>query len=262
MVLGNADYYAQSQIVRNPAIADELLIAASWYLSGKDVQNAYTTISYAPFRDRFCRVFNGGTCANALRAVLATEPTTGKPWVDLLSVSTLVIYRPFFPHTDLSRPPRGWTVSEATTYTVVWKRNTRLPSAGGVVATSEGLTVTEDRAGDRELRLRVDRVGKGGGTVTLSRLDWPGYSVRGARLVDPLDDILVRVAVPAGSEGSTVVVRWAPPGWGVEVTALGTAVLGGGLWAVLMWVVERRRRAATHGAAAPPPVPGAAPAAP
>lgn len=242
MVLGNADYYEKSEIVRNPAIADDLLIAASWYLHPKDVQNGYTTISHRAFRERFCRVFNGGTCTRALTALMSTEPTSGKPWVDLLSVSTLVLYRPFFPDTDLTDPPAGWSVSETTPYTVVWRRDTRLPTAGGVVAASEGLRVEQTTGAAREVALRVDSVGAEGGTVTLSRLAWPGYTVSGGELADPLDDILVRVTVPAGSAGSTITVRWEPPGWKVEVAAWSTAVVGGVLWVLLAWLVRLRHR--------------------
>ena len=251
MVLGNADYYEKSQIVRNPAIADDVLIAASWYLSPKDVQNGYTTISYRVFREKFCRVFNGGTCAGALKALMSKEPTTGRRWVDLLSVSTVVFYRPFFPKTNLSDPPAGWSVSERTPFTVVWKRDERLPTAGGVVATSSGLVVDAQEASGREVRLRVSKVGPQGGTVTFSRLAWPGYSVEGATLAPPVDGMLVRVKVPARSAGSTLTLRWDPPGWRLEMAALWSAVVGGILWVVLAWFLaaRRRRRAVGHAAA-------------
>lgn len=242
MVLGNADYYEKSDIVRNPAIADDLLIAASWYLHPKDVQNGYTTISHRAFREKFCRVFNGGTCAGALTALQTTEPTTGRPWVDLLSVSTLVFYRPFFPKTDLTKAPPGWTVSESTRYTVVWRRDVPLPTAGGIVATSPGLEVDELSRSDREVTLRVNSVGPNGGTATLSRLAWPGYTATGGELADPVDGILVRVAVPAGSAGSTIRVRWEPAGWRVEVAAWSTALVAGALWVLLAWLAQRRRR--------------------
>lgn len=242
MVLGNADYYEKSQIVRNPAIADDLLIAASWYLSPKDVQNGYTTISYRTFREKFCRVFNGGTCAGALKTLLSTEPTTGRKWVDLLSVSTLVLYRPFFAKTNLEDPPGGWSVSERTPYTVVWKRDVRLPTAGGVVATTAGLALDQEQLSDRQVRLRVDKVGPRGGTLTLSRLAWPGYSVKGGELADPVDGMLVRVKVPAGSAGSTIVVKWDPPGWKLEMWALWTAILGALVWAALAGLGRARRR--------------------
>ena len=72
MVLGNA----VSQVVREPAIADDLLMGASWRLDPHDVQNGYTTINFLAFRDRFCRAFNGTTCGKALARVLETEPTS------------------------------------------------------------------------------------------------------------------------------------------------------------------------------------------
>lgn len=238
MVLGNAG----TQVIKNPAIADELLIGASWYLNPKDVQNGYTTISFRTFRDTFCRRFNGGTCTKALGAVLSQEPTTGRPWVDLLSVSTLVLFRPSFPQTDLMLPPEGWSLSAVTDHTVVWTRDERRPTAGGVVAASGQTAVAEELVTDRVVRLRVTTVGSDGGTVTLSRLAWPGYSVEGGELVDPVGGMLVRVAVPAGSAGSTVTLRWDPPGWTIELWALSTAVLAGSAWVILSWLGSRRRR--------------------
>jgi hypothetical protein len=165
--------------------------------------------------------------------------------VDLLSVSTLVLFRPSFRTTDLMSPPAGWSVTSVTRYTVVWRRDERLPSAGGVVATSAGSSVTQERVTDREVRLRVDAVGPQGGTVTLSRLAWPGYSIEGGELLAPLDGFLVHVAIPETSAGSTVTVRWDPPGWTLELWALSTAVLAGSVWAVVAWLGPWRRRQAT-----------------
>ncbi|MFQ6170471.1 hypothetical protein ACK8HX_02595 [Oryzobacter sp. R7] len=241
IVLGNPDYYEKSQMVRNAAIADDVLIAASWYLSEKSVQNGYTTISHRPFRERFCRVFNGGTCTRALAELLEVEPTTGKPWVDLLSVSTVVLYRPYFPDDVERRPPPGWSITDTTDFTVVWNRAEQLPTAGGVVATSGGLAVSEVGVDDRRVRLRVDRVGAQGGTVTFSRLAWPGYRVEGGTLAAPLDDVLVRVEVPPGAAGRTVTLAWSPPGWAIEVAALVTALAGGLLWVLAAAVGSRRR---------------------
>ena len=133
-------------------------------------------------------MFNGATCPRALGAVLSEEPTTGRRWADLLSVSTLVLFRPSFPETDLMQPPEGWSLSAVTDYTVVWTRDERLPTAGGVVATSAQSAVTEELVTDRVVRLRVTSVGPDGGSVTLSRLAWPGYSVEGSS-VAPLEGI-------------------------------------------------------------------------
>lgn len=238
MVLGNAE----TMILRNPAIADELLIGSSWYLSPKHVQNGYTTINFRRFQQKFCRALRGGTCTRVLNALLSRDATTGRQWVDLLSVSSLVFFRPSFPKTDLMQPPAGWTVSEAKDFTVVWKRDQPVPTAGGVVATSAGVTVNEESNTDREVRLRLASVGSTGGTVTFSRLAWPGYSVEGAQLVEPVGGMLVRVAVPAGSAGSTITVRWDPPGWTVELGALWTAMVAGLLWSLLAGLRSRGHR--------------------
>jgi len=238
MVLGTAP----TQVARNPAIANELLAGSTWYLNPKDVQNGYTTIGFRRFHARFCRSYNGGTCVKALPRLLAEEPTTGRQWVDLLSVSTIVLFRGSFPQSPQLVPPSGWSRSAVTDFTVVWTRNERLPTAGGVVATSAQSAVVEELVSPRQVRLRVTAVGPDGGTVTLSRLAWPGYSVQGGELVAPVDRMLVRVAIPAGSAGSTVTVRWDPPGWTLEIAALCMALLGGCLWVGLAWRGSRRRR--------------------
>jgi hypothetical protein len=247
MVLGNAE----TMVARDPAIAEELLIGSAWYLGDKDVQNGYTTINFRRFRDRFCRVYNGGTCAAALPAVRSTEPTTGRPWVDLLSVSTLALFRPSFPEDDLTDPPPGWSLSQVTSWVVVWTRDEPVPTAGGVVWTSAGTSVDEASRTDRSLSLRVRAVGPEGGTVTLSRLAWPGYAVEGGALLAPLDGMLVRVSVPAGSAGSTVTIRWEPPGWRVELAALWSAVLLGLVWVLLRWRSDARRARAAGGIGRP-----------
>lgn len=237
MVLGDPG----AKVPRNPAIADELLIGSAWYLGSKDVQNGYSTIRFREFRDKFCRTVNGDTCAGALRAVTSIEPTSGRSWADLLSVSTVVLYRPSFPEMDLTTPPPGWRVSETGDYTVVWTRIQAVATAGGVVATSDGVAVVEESSTDRAVRLRVTEAGADGGTVTFSRLAWPGYSVDGAELVKPLGGILVRVAVPPSPVGSTILLRWDPPGWTAELWSWFTALLAG-----LSWVVWSSRNAATR----------------
>ena len=174
--------------------------------------------------------------------VLADEPTTGRPWVDLLSISTLVMYRPDFNAARLDRPPAGWTVAAQSQWTVTWVRNHPVPTAGGVVSTSAGVRVSNEQRGTRSVQFRVDRVPAGGGTVVFSRLAWPGYEVSGASLVAPTAKMLVTVHLARVVRRTYRHADWSPPGWRSELAAWWLAVLGGLAWSVAQFVHRTRSR--------------------
>jgi len=243
MVIG--DYGAQS--VTRPGLAKELLVGSTWYRNPATVQNGYSTIRFRAFVARFCRRYNGVTCPGALKAVLAHEATTGRPWVDLLSISTLVMYRPDFKAASLDRPPAGWTIAGTTRWTVTWVRIHPVPTAGAVVATSAGVRISEQHGDSRSVRFRVDRVPAAGGSVVFSRLDWPGYEVSGASLAAPTAKMLVTVRLDPSSAGRSVTVDWSPPGWGSEVAAWWLAVLGGLAWSAAVAVLRMRNRRRVSG---------------
>jgi hypothetical protein len=108
--------------------------------------------------------------------------------------------------------------------------------------TSPGLQVAETLNADRTVRLRVDDVPDGGGTVVLSRLAWPGYTVDGARLVDPLGDQLIRIHIEPEASGDEVVLHFSPPGWAFQLACLFLAVALAISWSVASWLVGRRKR--------------------
>lgn len=238
MLVGDPDAAA----VRDPSVSEDLLIAASWYLNPKPVQSTYTTISFRAFSARFCVGYNGSTCPRAIQELLEREPTTGERWIDLLSVSTLVIFRDSFPADAVASPPPGWREVESTEWIVTWVRDVPRPTAGGVVWSSPGVEVTETHMDDRTLRFRVGEVPDGGGTVVLSRLAWPGYRVDGARLAGPVADQLVTVRVDAESSGQEVRVRYSPPGWMFELFCWFAAVGLGLLWTVFHALVRWREK--------------------
>ena len=228
--------------VRDPSLSEDVLIAASWYLNPNPVQSTYTTISFRAFSARFCVRYNGSTCPRAIQKLQEREPTTGERWIDLLSVSTLVIFRDDFPPDTVASPPPGWREVESTKWIVTWVRDVPRPTAGGVVWSSPGVEVTETQQDDRTLRFRVGEVPDGGGIVVLSRLAWPGYRVDGARLTGPVAGQLLTVRVDAGSSGQEVRVRYSPPGWMFELFCWFAGVGLGVLWTVFHPLVRRRER--------------------
>jgi hypothetical protein len=249
LVIGSYSTQSETQ----PALAKELLVGSEWYRNPAVVQNGYSTIRFRTFIDKFCRQYNGLTCKGMLTAVLADDPTTGKPWVDLLSISTLVMYRPDFTDSRLHRPPPGWAVAATSRSTVTWVRDTPVPAAGGVVSTSAGVSVAEQHEGNQSVRLRVNSVPSGGGTVVFSRLAWPGYTVSGASLAKPTAQFLVTVHLDPSSVGRTVTLSWSPPGWRTEVTAWWLAIVGGLAWSLALVVRSvRRRRSASSGRSGDP----------
>ena len=246
MVIG---YYGK-QSFDQPRLAKELLVGSTWYRNPAAVQNGYSTIRFRTFINRFCRQYNGLTCPSALDAVLAHEPTTGRRWVDLLSISTLVMYRPDFRTAQLAEPPTGWTVAGTSRSTVTWVRNHPVPTAGGVVSASAGVRMSNQHGSAQTVQFRVDRLPAGGGTVVFSRLAWPGYEVSGASLAAPTANMLVTIRLNPSSVGRTVTLAWNPPGWRAEMTCWWLAIIGGLVWfltAVVDRIRTRRRGLASSG---------------
>jgi hypothetical protein len=238
LIVGNYD----AQSVQQPRLSEELLVGSTWYRNPAVVQNSYSTIRFRTFVEKFCRTYNGFTCKGMLKAVLADEPTTGRPWVDLLSISTLVLYRPEFTAARLNRPPAGWTVAATSRSTVTWVRDHPVPTAGGVVSTSPGVSIAEQHESHQTIRFRVNSVPARGGTVVFSRLAWPGYTVSGASLQSPLAKFLVTVHLDPSSAGRTVTLSWSPPGWRTELAAWWLAVAGGLAWSLTLLVLSVRNR--------------------
>lgn len=226
---------------RHPEAAKDILIGSAWYLSGHPVSNSYSTIGFQTYNKRYCFGIVGNTCKGLAHELFTTEPTTGQKRVDLLSASTILLFRPSVKSIADQPPPAGWHVAKEDALVVMWVRDDPIPTAGGIAATSDGTTARLLSSSEREARVRIDTVGPDGGTVTFSRLDWPGYSVTDARQVNPVDGYLLTIRVPSGSDGRTVSVRFTPPGFGLGLVAWGLSVglsLG---WSVFAFLLARRR---------------------
>jgi hypothetical protein len=217
-------------LAAHPGLGRSILPGSLWDLTGKPVHNGYTPLGFRAYNNRFCVHFNGDVCPEALDRIFEVEPTTGLPWVDLHAISTLVLVD--LPVARTADPPAGWHVARDDPPVVTWVRDSVLPTAGGVVWSSPGTHVHEEQRDETSTTFRVDHVGTDP-TVVLSRIAWPGYHVEGAALEDPIGGHLVRVRLAPDAAGSTVTVRFRPPGWHLEVAALVAAIALGLAWTVL-----------------------------
>ena len=226
---------------------NETAFGNAWYVAGVSTGNVYTPVGFAAYASDLCQEAHGSTCEAAAKRVSDVDPTTGLPLADLLSLDAVQVLG-----TDASTvasPPAGWHVQSTTPDSALWVRNTPVPSVGGIVWTSSGVTVHElslSRS-DTQVRFSVSAVPSSGGRVVLSRLAWPGYTVRGATEGSPLRGYLLQVDLAPSAVGTTVTVQFAPPAWTLsKVLVLGAPV------ATLLWMcvelIIRRRRRWLHGA--------------
>ena len=237
-VVGHARPYVTPETQDEPLV----LIANSWYVSDRRVQNVHGNTSFLTYAKRYCFSAVGSTCNGALHVVFSTEPTTGMERVDLLSVSSVALLKRTIPERTMLAPPPGWHIGENSDAAVIWVRDQPLPTAGGVVWTTPGLEVTEEFRDDESVRLRVAAVPAGGGEIVLSRLDWPGYRIHGATAVDPVDDYLLTLKVTPDASGQEVSLRYEPPHWHAMLGLLAFACLAGLIWSLGEAIRSRRRR--------------------
>lgn len=226
---------------------DESLAGNSWYITGKPVQNAYSSVYYPGYSKAVCMQYNGFTCGQLYEQLFQPVPgsETGTELVDLLGVSTVQVVKVqrdldasrAVPSRDWQVVPDGWHVVQDTPHTRMIVRDEPAAGAGGVAWTSAGTSATVVHQDPMGTTFRIDSVPADGGRVALSLIPWPGYRVDGGTLTDaPVDDMLLGVDVSAADEGRTVTVSFWSPGWQIQ--------LGSGILMVLLigaWALLRRR---------------------
>jgi len=218
-----------------------LLRGSLWAVTGKPVLNGYTTAEPKALNHRFANRFNGLYGPAALGALMEKEPTTGKSYLDLFGISTIILERGGW---RWRQPPAGWHLAGRNAVTLTWIRDHPIPSAGGVAWTSPGTAVHTVARGPLGVSLRVTHVAAGGGSVVLSRIAFPGYAVSGtaaATLAEPIEGYLLRVDIPADAQGKTISVTFRPPGWHTELASAALAGLLAVGWSGV-WLWRRRRR--------------------
>jgi hypothetical protein len=230
----------------DPSIWDESLVGNMWYLSGTSVHNLYSPIQHAAYSRDLCIQSRGETCRELSTKLFEIDPATRKPIADLLRVDTVQIVRDATDATgaELAKvvPPSGWSEVVHTPNTVMWTRDEPLGSVGAPVYASEGTEIELVSNSSTEVAFKVNGIPATGGVVTLGRLDWPGYSVDGATIADPLRGYLLTVNVGPDMDGKTVTVNFRPPGWNVEIACLAAALLLGSAWSLIDAMLGRRKR--------------------
>jgi len=216
-------------------LTNQAAIGNAWYVTGKPVQNAYSTLGFQAYKSSICLGIKGVPCAKAFENLFQTMPETHTKLVDLMGISSILLQKPSFSDRSWATVPGGWHVVSDTKQTRLIVRDAQVPGAGGVVWTSPGTSVDVVHESAEDLQFRVTGVPAGGGTVALSRLPWPGYSVDGAQLrKTPLEGFLLSVDVPAGAEGKIVTVHYRSPGYVIMAGATGLLAL-----LILAWGAAR-----------------------
>lgn len=218
-----------------------VLVANSWYVSGLSVQNVHANTGYRAYSARYCMIPWGLTCADALPTLMSTEPRTGLPRADLLSVSSIVLLKSDVPDQVSKDPPSGWHVADDSQMSVVWVRDHPVPTAGGVAWHTPGLGLVEESRDNQSVRLRVGDVPAGGGEIVLSRIAWPGYQVSNATVIDPVDDYLLTLRVSPSDANRVITVHYEPPHWTFLLRCLAAAIVAGLIWSLVSALATRRR---------------------
>jgi hypothetical protein len=226
---------------------DESLVGNSWYVTGKPVQNAYSSVYYPGYSKAVCMQYNGFTCGQLYEQLFqpVKGSDTGTDLVDLLGVSTVQVVKVqrgldsthAVPSSDWQVVPEGWHVAEDTPHTRLIVRDDPVAGAGGIAWTSAGTSATVVHEDPMGTTFRLDSVPADGGRVALSLIPWPGYRVDGGTLTDePVDGMLLGVDVSADDVGKTVTVSFWSPGWQIQ--------LGSGILMVVLiagWALLRAR---------------------
>ncbi len=237
IVVGN--YYTGQS---TPDSWDERLMGNLWYLSDTPVASVYTVLPFAAYADDLCSDLRGITCADALGTLWSIDDETGAPVSDLMSISTIVAAKDTYP--DRPAVPEGWHLESEGYWNWFFERDEELPTAGGVTWQGSGTTVDVTGQTQTTVTFTVESVGSDP-RVVLSRLPFPGYSVDGAELADPVRDYLLTVDVSGAAEGDTVTVRFLPPPFPVLVGSFALAWLVALSWLVAR-AIARRRLTGSH----------------
>lgn len=224
----------------SPELWSETLFANSWYVNPQSIVNRYQLLGFNGFNSALCLGYLGETCPELAANLFQVREATGLTLADELSVDSVQIVKSEETQTYLDAPPEGWQVVDDGQFTQLWVREVPIGRAGGIVATSDGVEVSDVVQSAEGVRFTVEKAPRGGGLITFSRLAWPGYTVDGATLGPDADGFLVTVRVDDSSQ--SVELRFRPAGFGAAIACIVASALLITAWAISLAIARRSAR--------------------
>lgn len=206
--------------------------------AGTPVQPGYSSIGQQGWWERFCVLSaHGYTCPEVARHLFRTEPSTGKRWIDLLGLRTVLVEDGEHLENWRSAATEGWRRAERSRDFTVFARTGPVPGPGRVTAILGPADVRSLEVADREQSYAVRA--PSGATLIFRDLFWPGYraALDGQDVeVRAFRETLTAVRLPPGASG-TLTVRYDPLDWRV----VGGCLAAAGTLLLIALALTRRR---------------------
>lgn len=199
----------------------------------------YSGISFTTYAAALCMNYRGETCPAAYSRLF--EPASSSihaPLADVLNVETLVVQKKLIPTAQL-RIPSGWSLVSSDSVRNILRRDAPLPYPGTVSWTSTKTQVTSSSQKGNSERVALESSDEPG-SLTFSRLAWPGYSVSVDGKSQPLEQGpagIIEVRLPAGAK--EVQLDFQPPGFVLGIAAQGVSWFGI-IMATILYYVRKR----------------------
>lgn len=211
----------QNQI--SPYYGADFSLAAQGINKGLNTINGYSSIGHILFNNVFkIDLYTAITAKEGVDCLFQVEPETMAPFIDLMRINSLSVYsrdtagtnQSFYLDEVKSHLDKGWSESGKGYYTTHFTRNSPNTQATTLSWSSPGTSITLTQPPQGMIESFRVKSGESGGFLVFARLWWPGYEANldGSPLkTEPLDNLLVKVELPAHSNG-LLTLRYVPAG--------------------------------------------------
>lgn len=205
--------------------------------------NGASSLGQRYFNEQLCLGWYGNGCEETAERLMATEPTTGRAWIDLLGVEQVQVARGMHAKAWRRLGADDWQQVDRVGKVTVYRRSDELPVIGRITDVQGPAMVSTIELQNARQSYRVE-TGNTDTRLVFRDVYFPGYhaTLGGVPLqVSTVSDVFVSVVIPAGTAGE-LVVAYSPAGTGLM---LGLWV-GGGLLALAALLFARPQRRAAR----------------